>query len=148
MPIDNEVLLFVGVLAVLSLAWNVYVLAYAWRSRPLKSGLAEERPFTWGAIKTVVRIVVCTIFAVVLITFTTTLRNYYTLDAIANDAPGYVLPLIMLQYVAIYAYSALPATFLFFVVWALKERDRLINLRLRRHDGRHERPRRRNARTD
>lgn len=148
MSINNEMLLFVVALALLSLAWNAYVLAYAWRSRPLESGLAAERPFTRGAIRAVVRIVVCTIFAVALITFTTTLRNYYTLDTIANEAPGYVLFLITFQYMTIYAYSVLPPTFLFALVWALKERDRLIDLRLRRHGEHHQRPRRRNARTD
>lgn len=134
MAINDDVQFLVALLAAMAIGWNAYALAYAWKSRPLKSQLAKDRPFTKGAVQTVVWIVACTVIAVVCITGVTMLRNYYTLDFLVHDAPWYVITLIIVQYMLVYGYAVLPGTFLYFLVWALKERDRLIETRLRAYD--------------
>ncbi len=128
---EQEIQLFITVLAALSLAYNVGVFIYALRSKPLKTHLAQDRSFTKGAMRAMLWVVVANMIYLANMTFAALLRNSYTLPVLIEEADAWVVWFVVEQHAATYAVSMLPATLLLWLVWGLGETDRLINVQSR-----------------
>jgi len=130
--IESNIQLLITILSMVAFVWNVYVLIYTKRSAPLKSRLAEERPFTKGATRAVILIVLANTVSLLNMTYVALIRNSYTLPVLTDKAPTGVVWLVIEQYILTYAVSVLPATLLFWLVWALREHDRIVDIRLQK----------------
>lgn len=130
---ELRVQLLILVAFAIAIGFNLAACVYTYRSAALQRTLSQERPFTRAGVKGVIALVVAHIVGLVLLTTLLLLRNYYVLPTIVDEGPWFLLPLVVLSAIVFYAVSVWPATMLFFLSWAIKEHDRIIDMRLKRH---------------
>lgn len=130
---EQRVQLLILVAFGIAIVFNLGACIYTYRSRALKRTMAQERPFTRAGVKGVVALVVVNIVGLVLLTVLWLLRNYFVLPVVVAEGQWFVPLIIAASAVVFYAVSVWPATMLFYLSWAIKEHDRLINMKLKRH---------------
>lgn len=147
MSVELRVFLLIGGMALIAIAFNVAALLYAKRHDILNTTIARERPTTRVAASVVIRMVWLETAGIVVLTCLDSINRYYTLTTIVNDSPTFLTFLILFRNFLNYGLFTLLPLFLIYLGWSLKEHDKLIEVRLRRHKSYQQR-RNNDARTD
>jgi len=130
---ETRIQLFLVGISAVALAWNIYVMAFVRSSNPLKTELASSRPFTRKGVSYLLWVVRIQTLALVYVTISSFIRNYYALPTIIESAPTWATLLVVGQYVFFFFPAILPAALLYYLVATLREHDRLVAVRMERY---------------